>query len=61
MAALVSCDHSSFNDDNAKVCYYLEKASMSAQCAASIKLYQINKNRRDVYLSLDRQYTKKNE
>ena len=61
MVARVSHADPLYRDDNAKVYYYLEEATRSTSYAASIKTYQREKNGRDVWLSLVRQYAGKDK
>ena len=58
LVARVLCDQSLFKDNNSKVHYYLEEASLSTQHAASIKPYQKKTNGRDALLSLVQQHAR---
>ena len=61
MIEFVSHSHPLFKNDSASVCYYLEEATRSTQYASSIKPYQRNKNGRDAWLAIVRQYAGKDK
>jgi len=61
MIEFVPHSHPLFKNDSASVYYYLEEATRSTQYASSIKPYQHNKNGRDAWLAIVRQYAGKDK
>ena len=61
MIEFVPHSHPLFKNDLVSVYYYLKEATYSTQYASSIKLYQRNKNGRDAWLAIVRQYAGKDK